>query len=86
MGCRYINEYLIKENNTILIIAEIEHLYFDEKIQMPDGWLRLEEAKTVAISGLDAYALPALIDRFYYARPEKEIESFFKKEVPGQQE
>lgn len=43
LGCRYINEYLIKENDTLIIIAEIEHLYLDENIQMQDGWLRLEE-------------------------------------------
>lgn len=78
MGCRYVNEYHIKENDTILIVAEIEHLYFEEGIQMPDGWLRLEDAETVAINGLDGYALPALLDRFHYARPGKEIKSFFK--------
>ena len=80
MGCRYINEYHIKENDTILIVAEIEHLYFEEGIQMPDGWLRLEDAETVAINGLDGYALPVLLDRFHYARPGKEIRSFFKEE------
>ena len=80
MGCRYVNEYHIKENDSILIVAEIEHLYFEEGIQMPDGWLRLEDAETVAINGLDGYALPTLLDRFHYARPGKEIKSFFKEE------
>ncbi|MCM4160026.1 flavin reductase [Antarcticibacterium flavum] len=79
MGCRYINEYQIKENNTLLILGEIQNLYFEEGIQMPDGWLRLDDADTVAINGLDGYALPTLIDRFHYARPGKEITSFFKK-------
>ncbi len=80
MGCRYLNEYHITENNTILVIAAIEHLYFEEGIQAPDGWLRLDDAETVAINGLDGYALPVLLDRFHYARPGKEIKSFFKKE------
>lgn len=79
MGCRYVNEYHIKENGTHLIIGEIEHLYFEEGIQMPDGWLRLEDAETMAINGLDGYALPVLLDRFHYARPGKEIRSFFKE-------
>lgn len=79
MGCRYLNEYHIEENDTIFIIASIEHLYFVEGIQMPDGWLRLEDADTVAINGLDGYALPVLLDRFHYARPEKEIKSYFKE-------
>ena len=77
MGCRYINEYHITENNTTLVIGEIEHLYFEEGIQMPDGWLRLEDADTVAINGLDGYALPVLLDRFHYSKPGKELNSFF---------
>lgn len=84
MGCRYLNEYQIKENNTILVVAGIEHLYFEEGIQMPDGWLRLEDADTVAINGLDGYALPVLLDRFQYARPGKEIKSFFTEEISSQ--
>lgn len=78
MGCKYLNEYQIKENNTLLIVAQIEHLYFEEGIQMQDGWLRLEDAETVAINGLDGYAIPSLLDRFHYARPGKEIASYFK--------
>ncbi|MCF4102416.1 flavin reductase family protein [Gillisia sp. M10.2A] len=78
LGCRYINEYLIKENNTIMIIAEIQHLYFMEDIEMTDGWLQLDKAQTVAINGLDGYALPSLLDRFGYARPEKDISSLLK--------
>ncbi len=80
IGCRYLNKYHITENDTILVVAAIEHLYFEEGIQTPDGWLRLDDADTVAINGLDGYALPVLLDRFHYARPGKEIKSFFKKE------
>lgn len=81
LGCKYLNEYEIKENNTLLIIASIEHIYFDEGIQMPDGWLRLDDAQTVAINGLDGYSLPSLLDRFHYARPGQEVKSFFSKET-----
>lgn len=80
IGCRYVNEYHIAENNTVFVVAEIEHLYFEEGIQMPDGWLRLDDAGTVAINGLDGYALPTLLDRFHYARPGKELKSFFNTE------
>ncbi|MDT0648727.1 flavin reductase family protein [Autumnicola edwardsiae] len=78
LGCKYLNEYEIKENDTLLIVAAIEHIYFDESIQAPDGWLRLDDAGTVAVNGLDGYALPTLLDRFHYARPGQEIKSFFK--------
>lgn len=79
IGCQYVNEYEIKENDTLLIIASIQHIYFDEGIQLPDGWLRLDDAGTVAINGLDGYSLPSLLDRFHYARPGQEVKSFFKK-------
>lgn len=81
LGCKYLNEYHIKENDTILVIGGIEHLYFDEDIQAPDGWLKLEDAYTVAINGLDGYALPSLLDRFHYARPGKEVKSFLKEAI-----
>ncbi|MFZ0489181.1 MAG: flavin reductase [Salegentibacter sp.] len=80
LGCKYENEYHISENDTLLVVASIEHIYFEEGIQAPDGWLRLDDAGTVAIDGLDGYALPNLLDRFHYARPGQEIRSFFKKE------
>lgn len=79
LGCKYLSEYHITENDTLLIVAAIEHIYFEEGIEMPDGWLRLEDAGTVTINGIDGYAFPTLLDRFHYARPGKEIKSFFKK-------
>ncbi|WP_417886391.1 flavin reductase family protein [Zunongwangia sp.] len=79
IGCEFVNEYKIEENGTALIIGAIKHVYFDEGIQTPDGWLRLEDAGTVAINGLDGYALPTLLDRFHYAKPGQEIKSFFDK-------
>ncbi len=79
LGCKYLNDYHIKENDTLLVVAAIEHIYFDEGIQMPDGWLRLDDAGTVAVNGLDGYALPSLLDRFHYARPNQVVKSFFSK-------
>jgi flavin reductase (DIM6/NTAB) family NADH-FMN oxidoreductase RutF len=80
LGCRYLNEYPIIEFDTVLVVAEIEHIYFEEGIQMPDGWLRLDDAGTVAINGLDGHYLTTLLDRFHYARPGIEIKLFFKDE------
>ena len=76
--CKYLNEYHIKENDTIHIIATIEHLFFNENIQHKDGWLQLDKANVVTINGLDGYCLPKLIDRFQYARPNIETKSFLK--------
>ena len=76
--CKYLNEYHIQENDTIHIIASIEHLFFDENLEHKDGWLQLDKANVVAINGLDGYCLPKLIDRFEYARPNVETKNFTK--------
>lgn len=78
LGCKFLREYSIEENGSLILVASIEHIYFEAGIEMPDGWLRLEDAGSVVINGLDGYALPSLLDRFQYARPGKEIRSFFK--------
>ena len=74
--CKYMNEYYIKENDTIHIIASIEHIYYNEDMEHKDGWLQLDKGNVVAINGLDGYCLPKLVDRFEYARPNIETKSF----------
>ena len=69
VGCSYSNEYEIKENNTILIIGNIECIYIDQDLIMDDGWVKLDKGNIVSINGLDGYCLPKLIERFSYARP-----------------
>ena len=78
LGCSFINEYRIKENGCIHIIGRIEHMHVSDNILTEDGWLNLEKAKTVTVNGLDGYALPKLIDRFDYARPEQEVSSIIE--------
>ena len=70
-ACKYLNEYDIKENNTVLVVAAIQTLYVDENSIHEDGWIQLDKAGTVTINGLDGYAKTSLLDRFEYARPKK---------------
>ncbi len=70
-GCKYLNEYDIKENNTIMVVASIECLIVDDDALQNDGWIRLDKAETVTINGLDGYAKTSLIKRYEYARPKK---------------
>lgn len=69
--CKYVNEYLIHENGCMLVVASIEAVFYEEELLTSDHWLQLEKAKVVAINGLDGYALPKLLERFPYARPNK---------------
>ena len=75
IGCRYQNEYYIEENGCLLIIGAIEHLYLPDEIVHDDGWVQLDMADTVSTVGLDGYALPNLLERFAYARPNEETTS-----------
>jgi len=77
--CKYVNEYYIKENDTIHLIASIENLFFEEELEHKDGWLQIDRGNVVAINGLDGYCLPKLVDRFQYARKEIPSTSFPKK-------
>ncbi|OOG71879.1 flavin reductase family protein [Flavobacterium sp. A45] len=76
--CKYVNEYIIKENDTIHIIASIEHVFFDETLEHKDGWLQLDKGNIVALNGVDGYFLPKLIDRFQYAQQNVPTKSFKK--------
>ena len=72
LGCKFLNQYEIKENNTLLMVAEINDIFFEKNIIQKDGWLNLDTAKTVTVNGLDGYALPKLVDRFKYAKRKNE--------------
>ena len=72
MGCKFLNQYEIKENNTLLMVAEINDIFADKAIIQDDGWLNLEIAKSVTVNGLDGYSLPSLVDRFEYAKRKNE--------------
>ena len=71
MGCRFKNEYHIKENDTILIVASIEHIFVSQTLLLDDGWVQLDKAGIVTINGLDGYSETKLLSRFKYARPKR---------------
>ena len=75
IGCRYVNEYEIKENGCLLIIGAIEHIYLPEDALHEDGWVQLDKAETITAIGLDGYSLPSLLNRFAYAKPDEETRS-----------
>jgi flavin reductase (DIM6/NTAB) family NADH-FMN oxidoreductase RutF len=76
--CKYVSEYVIKENNCIHILASIEKIFCNEDLITKDNWLQLEKGNVVTINGLDGYCLPKLLDRFEYARPNTKTKSMLK--------
>ena len=71
IACRYVNDYLIKENDTLLVVGAIEHLFIQEEMMLEDGYVQLDKGEVVTVNGIDGYALPQLLARFPYARPKE---------------
>lgn len=68
---KYVNEYTIKENGTILVIGEIQKLYVKNEILHEDGFVDLAKGKVVGINGLDGYLKTELSKKLSYQRPKK---------------
>lgn len=68
IGLKYVEENEIKFNGTIFIVGEIVELILPEEIISKDGYVDIEKAETVAISGLDSYHKTKRIARLSYAK------------------
>lgn len=73
IGLKFVEEYLIKANNTTMLIGEVLQVIISEELIDADGSINHPEAKTVAISGLDTYLRGQLINKLPYAKPKKHI-------------
>ena len=69
LAMKYVEEYDIKANNTVLVIGQITGLYVNEELLEEDGFINLSKANIATINGLDAYAVPQNHKRFGYQRP-----------------
>jgi flavin reductase (DIM6/NTAB) family NADH-FMN oxidoreductase RutF len=68
-------EIIIQSNQTHLIIASIEQVIVDESKISPDGFIQFDALQIVASQGLDTYCEVKKIDRFSYAKVDREITS-----------
>lgn len=69
IGLKFLEEYHIKANGTILVLGELTDLYFKDEMLSEDGFLNLAEAKIAAINGLDTYIISGKQKRLRYQRP-----------------
>tara|TARA_R110002012_G_scaffold312438_3_gene523181 strand:- start:357 stop:1010 length:654 start_codon:yes stop_codon:yes gene_type:complete len=74
VAAEYVNEYPIKENNCILVICKITDIFIQPDILHQDGWLDISKAGSVAINGLDGYAVAKTRKRLSYAQVDKKLE------------
>ncbi len=73
IAMRYVEEYPIKANKTILLVGKIEALYVEDGLIEKDGFINLSKGKIATINGLDGYAIPELEMRQAYQRPKTTI-------------
>lgn len=76
MGMKFIREQLIPENNTILIIGEIQHLIINEELIHEDGYIDLERARVLCGTSLDGYHKTQKICRLSYAKVDQKLREF----------
>ncbi|MFN3693605.1 MAG: flavin reductase family protein [Ignavibacterium sp.] len=74
IGCRFVEEHQIKTNYTIFIVGEILEIIIPDDVLMNDGYVDIEKAGTIAISGLDSYHETKKLSRLTYAKPGKKID------------
>jgi flavin reductase (DIM6/NTAB) family NADH-FMN oxidoreductase RutF len=75
IGLKAVEQLLIQSNKTILIAGEIIEVMLPQEIVKSDGFIDLNEAGSLTVTGLDAYLSTSKIARFSYAKPEKPLEN-----------
>jgi len=69
IGLRFVEGQEIKSNGTIFIVGEIVEIILSDDVIAKDGYVDIERAGTIAISGLDSYHETKSIARLSYAKP-----------------
>ncbi len=62
----------VKLNGTKIIIGKINYLQLPDDCLKNDGYVNLEKAGSITVSGLDSYHQTKVITRLAYAKPNKE--------------
>ncbi len=69
IGAHFTQKIDIQENGTIMIIAKIKSVSIPEDCIQTDGFVDLEKAGTITVSGIDSYHRTEKIARLAYAKP-----------------
>jgi flavin reductase (DIM6/NTAB) family NADH-FMN oxidoreductase RutF len=69
IGLKFVEEQKINSNDTIFVIGEIIEIIIIDEAVLSDGYIDIEKAGAIAISGLDSYHETNKIARLAYAKP-----------------
>ena len=70
-GCEFVQRINIELNGTSLIIGKIVQISVPENCILEDGFVDIEKAGSLTVSGLDSYHSTSRIARLSYAKPNK---------------
>lgn len=70
IGLEFKEQHLLG-NQTVMIVGQIKTLLIEDGLVASDGFLNIEAAKTLAMTGLDSYHNTNSISRLTYAKPDE---------------
>lgn len=73
MAVQLVQRMDLEINGTILLIGKILHIYVPDEAVMSDGFVDLEAAGSITLSGLDSYHHTQKIARLTYAKPNQPV-------------
>lgn len=68
MGLSFVEEILIKHNNTRLIIGAIQWIQLEDGLLEADGNIPLDKVSIASVAGLETYYQPKKIAQYPYAK------------------
>jgi flavin reductase (DIM6/NTAB) family NADH-FMN oxidoreductase RutF len=71
--CELVQKIDIELNGTFIILGRIVSIIVPQELIKEDGYIDLEEAKTITLSGLDSYHTTSKLSRLSYAQPNKPV-------------
>lgn len=71
--CELVQKIDIEINGTFLLLGKIRSVIVPKEFIKEDGYIDLEAAKTITLSGLDAYHTTTKLSRLSYAQPNKPL-------------
>lgn len=73
LGMEFREHHHLKINGTEMVIGEIMQVQVPDECVREDGFVDIERAGTLALSGLDSYHQSERLARLSYAKPDKEL-------------